>query len=91
VSNPYIKESTYPAITSLTLGENKNIHVITCKDRFLDNGLNIQLIKEIPMKVRFPSDSLTLDETAINKLFSFKQIAHQKHEYGHARVFSVET
>jgi hypothetical protein len=90
MTNPYIKKSTHPEITKLILGENKNEHVITCKDRFLDNGLCIQLIKEIPMKVRFQGDSLVLKVDDIKGLERFSQTTHKSHEYSGFHVFSLE-
>lgn len=80
-SNPYIKPSSYAEITTLTLGRNANVHTVTKKDRFLNNGLCIQLKKEIPMKVRYAGDSLVLDEQAIEKIGSFQKIVHRDSEY----------
>ena len=93
--NPYIKPSAEKPITTLVLGSNQNTHVITKKDRFLDNGVCVQLLKEIPMTVQYAGDSLALDDEAIKTIARFQQITHRRNEYtqqGHGisfRVFSI--
>ncbi len=79
MTSKYIKQSKHAAITQLTLG--RNVHNITKRDRFLDNGICIQLVKEIPMKVILPGDSLTLNEESIKSLNQFQKIVHRDHEY----------
>lgn len=77
----------------LTLGKNENTHVITKKDRFLDNGVCIQLLKEIPMKVQHAGDSLALCKESINALNSYQKINHANHEFkqhgASCEVFSI--
>lgn len=80
-TNKYIKPSSHKPITTLVLGKNRNPHVITKKDRFLDNGVCIQLIKEVPMKVQYEGDSLVLDDNAIGELKRYQQLVHSDHEY----------
>lgn len=79
-------------ITRLMLG--RNLHDITDQDRFLDNGICVQLIKHIPMKIRFGSqDSMILSKDDIGHLKLFTQITHEQHEYlnhsANCRVFSL--
>jgi hypothetical protein len=85
------KQNT-PVITQLTLG--RNLHDITELDRFLDNGICVQLIKHNPMKVRFGSqDTMTLSKKDIGHLKLFTQVTHEQHEYlnhsSSCRVFSL--
>jgi hypothetical protein len=79
-------------ITELTLG--RNTHKITELDRFLDNGICVQLVKQQPMKVRFGAqDTMTLSKDDVGRLAQFTQITHERHEYlchtSKCRVFSL--
>jgi hypothetical protein len=92
--NKHILESKEKTITTLTLGSNKNEHIITKKDRFLDNGICIQLLKELPMKLQYPGDSLVLDKVATKETERFEWVAHKKHEFtemggNNAKVYSL--
>jgi len=94
MTNKYILKSKHKTITTLTLGTNKNQHIITKKDRFLDNGCGIHLLKELTMKVQYPGDSLRLEEADIKEIERFGYITHNKHEFlchgtGLARVYSI--
>ena len=94
MTNKYIKPSKHKEITKLTLGNNKNVHIVTKMDRFLDNGCCVQLLKEIPMKVQLAGDSLTLNEESIRAIAKFQKIRHRKHEflchgYPNCEVFSI--
>lgn len=91
--NPYIIDSSLKAITTLILGANKNPHKITKADRFLDNGLCIQLLKENSMKVQYAGDSLALDDHSISVIKKYQRINHASHEFSHpstgCEVFSL--
>ena len=85
----YILPSKYPTLTEITLGSNKNVHAITKRDRFLDNGYCVQLIKEIPMKVQFQGDSLVLDQEALSVIEKCRKMVHTNHEYRDCEVYSL--
>ncbi len=94
-TNPYIQTSEHDAITTLILGDNENVHLITKRDRFLDNGVCVQLIKEHPMKVRYAGDSLALSDSDIELLNKYQHIVHRDNEYTRnhpnacCKVFSI--
>ncbi len=85
----YILPSKYPTLTEITLGTNKNVHAITKRDRFLDNGYCVQLLKEIPMKVQFQGDSLVLDKEALSVIGKYRKVVHTNHEYRDCEVYSI--
>lgn len=93
--NQHIIKSEFKTITTLILGSNLNPHPITKRDRFLDNGVCVQLIKEKPMKVQYPGDSLVLDKNSLGVLKQYQQLDHDEHEYkrhhpgADCRVFSI--
>jgi hypothetical protein len=79
-------------ITTLVLG--RNTHEITKKDRFLDNGVCVQLVKENPLKVRHGAkDTMTLSEADIFHVNKFNSITHTEHEWAchgaKCKVFSL--
>ncbi|MEZ9701225.1 hypothetical protein AB4455_06135 [Vibrio sp. 10N.261.46.E12] len=93
--NPYILPSEHETITTLVLGKNRNAHHITKYDRFLDNGICVQLLKEKSMKVQFAGDSLALDEKSLATIRQYQKIVHKDNEYvktygkGSCEVFSI--
>ena len=81
-------ENSSKVITELKLG--RNFHEITKADRFLDNGLCVQLLKAKPMKVRYgEKDTMTLKQGDLEHLAKFGQITHGHHEYRGCKVFSL--
>ncbi len=94
--NPYILPSEHAEITTLILGGCRNPHVITKRDRFLDNGVCIQLLKERPMKFQHAGDSLVLDDQSLATIRQFRAITHSDSEFHrhhgpdiNCRVFSI--
>jgi hypothetical protein len=79
-------------ITTLQLG--RNTHEITKNDRFLNNGVCVQLVKENPLKIRHgASDTMTLSQADILHIENFNSIIHTEHEWAchglKCKVFSL--
>lgn len=85
----YLVASEYPTITTLKLG--RNVHNITKRDVFFDNGACVQLLKEHPMKIRYGAkDTVVLTKTDLAHLAKFNSVTHVNHEYRHyGRVWSI--
>lgn len=86
----YLVDSQYPTITTLELG--RNVHKITKKDLFFDNGFCVQLLKEHAMKVRIGClDTVTLQESHLAHIAKFHAVEHVNHPYAVRgnRVWSI--
>lgn len=86
----YLVDSVHPTITTLKLG--RNIHKITKKDLFFDNGVCVQLLKEHPMKVRIGDlDTVFLQVEHLAQIAKFGVVEHVNHPYAvrNNRVWSI--
>ncbi|MDP2564419.1 hypothetical protein [Pseudoalteromonas marina] len=86
----YLVDSVHPTITTLKLG--RNVHKITKKDLFFDNGACVQLLKEHPMKVRVGElDTVSLQDEHLEHIAKFHAVEHVNHPYAVRgnRVWSI--
>lgn len=90
IPSKYLVDSVYPTITTLALG--RNVHKITKKDLFFDNGACVQLLKEHPMKVRIGElDTVFLQKEHLDHIAKFGVVEHVNHPYAIRgnRVWSI--